>query len=341
MNSASPAPCFFALSESRDAGLAVAREAGLEPAGLEERSFDGGEFKLRPLESVRGRTVFVYQSLAGTEDAATSERLVRLLFLLSGLRDAGAERLVAVVPYLAYARKDRRTQPRDPVYTRYVAELFEAAGADRVMALDVHNPAALDNAFRIPVDHLSALPMMADHVAARFHDADLVVASPDVGGIKRVQLFKELLEQKLGRAVELAFIEKRRTGGVVSGGAVVGMTDTRSTVIVLDDLCATGGTLIRAAQAFCKAGAAAVHVAVTHVPLRAGLDAVVREAAIAGVVITDSVGAPTFQLGDSSPPPGKVVCLPVAPLLGQAVRRMLTGRPLLPLLRQWPAAIEE
>ena len=341
MNAAPPAPCFFALSESREAGLAVAREAGLVLANLEERSFDGGEFKLRPLESVRGRTVFVYQSLAGTEDATAPERLVRLLFLLSGLRDAGAERLVAVVPYLAYARKDRRTQPRDPVYTRYVAELFEAAGADRLVALDVHNPAALDNAFRIPVDHLSALPMMADYFATRFQNARLAVASPDVGGIKRVQLFKELLEQRLGRAIELDFIEKRRTGGVVSGGAVVGASDTRSTVIVLDDLCATGGTLIRAAQAFCKAGAAAVHVAVTHVPLHAGLDAVVREEAIAGVVITDSVGAPNFQLGDSSPPPGKVICLPVAPLLGQAVRRMLTGRPLLPLLLQWPAAIEE
>lgn len=329
-------PAFFALGESRDAASAVAREAGLELAGLEERSFEGGEFKLRPLESVRGRIAFVYQSLAGTADAPASERLVRLLFLLSNLRDAGAERRIAVIPYLAYARKDRRTQARDPVYTRYVAELLEAVHVDRLVALDVHNPAALDNAFRIPVDHVSALPMIAEHVARRFGDADLVVASPDIGGVKRVQVFGELLEQKLGRPVDTVFVEKRRAGGVVSGGLVVGMPKEGATVIVLDDLCATGGTLVRAAQACREAGAAAVHAAVTHVPMREGLARVLREEAITSVVVTDSVGIPGQAADASWSGSGKLTCLPVAPLLGQALERMLAGRPLVPLLERWP-----
>ena len=217
-------PCFFALSESGELGARVCREAGLALAPLEERRFDGGEFKLRPLESLRGRTAIVFQSLAGSDDAPVPERFVRLLFLLSGLRDAGAQQRIAVVPYLAFARKDRRTQIRDPVNSRYVAELLECAGADRLVALDVHNPAALDNAFRVPVDHLSALPMFADHFATRLGNANLVVVSPDVGGIKRVQLFRELLAARLGREVELAFLEKRRARDVVSGSTLVGLS---------------------------------------------------------------------------------------------------------------------
>jgi len=334
-------PCFLALSESHELAEHVAREAGLALTPLEERRFDGGEFKLRPLESVRGRTAFVLQSLAGTEDAAVSERLVRLLFLLSGLRDAGAERCIALVPYLAYARKDRRTQLRDPVNTRYVAQLLETAGANRLIALDVHNPAALDNAFRIPVDHLSALPMFAHHFASHFGSASLVVASPDVGGIKRAQLFRELLEERLGREVELAFIEKRRAAGVVSGGTLVGMTSDHPTVIVLDDLCATGGTLIRAATICRDAGAAAVHVAVTHVPLASGLEAVTRSEAIAGVVTTDSVGTGMHRYAPSAAGDDKFVTLSIGPLFGQAVRRMLAGKPLAPLLRHWPPAADD
>lgn len=342
MNATSPAPRFFALSESRELGAHVAHEAGVALTPLEERHFEGGEFKLRPLESVRGRTVFVFQSLAGNGDTPVSERFVRLLFLLSGLRDAGAERCIALVPYLAYARKDRRTQIRDPVNTRYVAELLETAGADRLVALDVHNPAALDNAFRIPVDHLSALPMLADHFATRCgKDAALVVASPDVGGIKRVQLFRELLEERLGREVELAFIEKRRAGDVVSGGTLVGMTSNHPTVIVLDDLCATGGTLIRAAAICRNAGAAAVHVAVTHVPLPSGLEALIGAADIAGIVTTDSVGIPVHRQGSSASATGKLTVLSVGPLLGQAVQRMLAGKPVAPLLRRWPVPADE
>src|SRR5688572_5697322 len=334
-------PCFLALSESREPAEHVAREAGLALTPLEERRFDGGEFKLRPLESVRGRIAFVFQTLAGTEDAAVSERLIRLLFLLSGLRDAGAERCIALVPYLAYARKDRRTQLRDPVNTRYVAQLLETAGTDRLVALNVHNPAALDNAFRIPVDHLSALPMFAHHFASHFGSASLIVASPDVGGIKRAQLFRELLEERLGCEVELAFIEKRRAAGVVSGGTLVGMTSDHPTVIVLDDLCATGGTLIRAATICRNAGAAAVHVAVTHVPLASGLEAVTRSEAIAGVVTTDSVGTGMHRYPPSAAGDDKLVTLSIGPLFGQAVRRMLAGKPVAPLLRHWPLAPDE
>ncbi len=331
--SAPPAPLLFAPSESHGIGLRIAAAAGIALAPLEERSFEEGEFKLRPLVSVRGHTAFVVQSLGGSPQASIAQRFIRLLFLLCGLRDAGASSTVAVVPYLAYARKDRRTQTRDPINTRYVAQLLEATGVTRLVALDVHNPAALDNAFRIGVDHLSALPMFASHFAQRLRSEDFAVASPDVGGIKRVQLFRELLQRQLGRDIELAFVEKRRTGGTVSGGTVVGQIAGRA-VIVLDDLCASGGTLLRAAAQLREAGAAAVHVAVTHAPLAAGVAALCAADSIADITLTDSTGLAL------QPPPAsaavELTVLPVAPLLGQALARMTSGAPVSDLLERWP-----
>ena len=332
-------PCVVALSECRDTAAAIAASAGLPLAAIEERRFEGGEFKLRPLESVRGRVVFVLQSLSATAEFPIAERLVRLLFLLYGLRDAGASQRVALVPYLAYARKDRRTQLRDPVNTRYVAQLLEAAGIDRLIALDVHNPAALDNAFRVPVDHLTALPMMVDHFARRLGGTALTVVSPDVGGIKRAQLFRELLQRRLGSEVELAFIEKRRAQDVVSTGALVGSGSGRN-VIVIDDLCASGGTLIRAGELCQRAGAAAVHVAVTHAPLAAGLKAVVEATSIASIVVSDSVGITSGGCAAASTAGAKLTVLSIAPLFGQALHRILTQRPVAPLLERWPVNAE-
>lgn len=332
-----PSALLFCLPESHELASSVSRYAGLALSDLEERFFEGGEFKLRPLESVRDRSALIFQGLAETPQAPVSERLLKLLFLSYGLRDAGASRRIALLPYLTFARKDRRTQPRDPVNTRYVAQLLEAAGVDQVVTLDVHNPAALDNSFRVPVDHLSALPMMVDHFSTRVADTPLTVASPDIGGVKRAQIFRELLEARLGRGVELAFFEKRRAKGVVSGHALVGDVRER-TVIIVDDLCATGNTLIRAAEASNRAGCGAVYVAVTHAPHMPGLAAVLADQGIAGVITTDSVGYPFAPLTLEAAP--KLTVLSIAPLFGEAVRRMLAGIPLAPLLDHWPVTGE-
>jgi len=328
-------PLVFALSESRKLGEQFALHANLPLAPLEERTFEGGEFKLRPLTSVRDTTVFVVQTLAGSDDASVAHRAMRLLFACFGLRDAGASRIIAVIPYLAYARKDRRTQARDPVNSRYIAQLLETAGVDRVIAVDVHNPAALDNSFRIPVDHLSAIPMFVDHFSTLLAFAPLTVVSPDVGGIKRAQIFRELLQTRVGEPVELAFIEKRRVGGQASSGSVVGQIGGR-TAILLDDLCATGGTLTRAATSLREAGATAVHAAFVHAPCLDGLHALARCESIAHIVFTDTVGnaLPAEPTALSE----RITCLPIAPLLGEAARCMNDGTPLAPLLQQWPPA---
>ncbi len=323
-----------ALTESSVAAAALARHAGLAMLPIEERRFEDGEFKLRPLESVRGRDVFVLQHLAGSAGAPVCERLVRLLFLLQGLRDAGAASIVVLLPYLAFARKDRRTQLRDPLTLRYVAQLLEATHVDCLVSLDVHNPAAFDNAFRIPTVHLTALALLAEHFAVEPLPGALAVVSPDVGGIKRAQLFSERLAARVGPDVELAFVTKRRARDVVSTGRLAGEVCGRS-VIVLDDLCATGGTLIRAAQACRRAGAASVRVAFTHAPTSGGLAALMASADICGIVMTDSTGVdrpPSLSAAAS-----KLVTLPVAPLFGELVRRMLAGVPVAPLLEDWPA----
>jgi ribose-phosphate pyrophosphokinase len=262
-----------------------------------------------------------------------AQRLIRLLFLLQTLRDAGAGCVVAVIPYLAYARKDRRTKPRDPVYTRYVAQLIEAAGAERVVALDVHNASALDNSFRIPVDHLSALPMMATHFNQHLPGGQLAVVSPDIGGIKRAQVFRELLQRKSGRKVELLFVEKRREGQVISGGTIIGEV-TGHDAIIVDDMCATGSTLLQAASALRKAGANSVHTAVTHIPIEVGLNALAAADDVAQVVVTDSVGYSPDLSGSAHA--RKLKTLAVGELLGYAMTRIVNGDCMASLADDWP-----
>ena len=181
----------FALDATRDLGTAVAGALGLELAPHEERAFEDGEHKARALISVRGRDVYVVQSLHGGPEASPNDKLCRLLFFAGAVRDAGAGRVTAVIPYLAYARKDRRTQLRDPITTRYVAQLIEAVGVDRVVVVDVHNLAAFENAFRCPTIHLEARPLFLAHLLPLLRKQKVAIVSPDAGGAKRAELLRE------------------------------------------------------------------------------------------------------------------------------------------------------
>ena len=175
----------FSLDCGRTYGEKVASHIGVGLSDHEERDFEDSEYKVRPLVSVRGSDVFVIQSLHGDDDRSADEKLCRLLFLIGALKDAAARRVTAVVPYLCFARKDRKTKPRDPVTTRYIAALFEAVGTDCVVTLDVHNLAAFQNAFRCRTEHLEATRLFAHYVAARVDDSEVAVVSPDAGGVKR------------------------------------------------------------------------------------------------------------------------------------------------------------
>ena len=311
----------FALNASREFGERVAGALGVALAPHEEREFEDGEHKARPLESVRGRDVFVVVSLYGDARQSVNDKLVRLLFFVGALRDASAGRITAVFPYLCYARKDRRSKSRDPVSTRYVAALLETVGADRVLTLDVHNLAAYENAFRIRADHLEARRLFVEEFVPRIGREPVVVVSPDVGGVKRAEAFRQSLSRRLGREASGAFLEKYRSAGVVSGEAVVGDVEGRI-AIILDDLISTGGTIARAVAACRSRGARAVYAAATHGIFVGEAGRMLAEPGLERLVITDTI--PPFRL-DPTLVRGKVTVLDTAPLFAEAIRRIHTG----------------
>jgi ribose-phosphate pyrophosphokinase len=312
--------CLFALKATADLGQAISQALGQELAKHEERAFEDGEHKVRPLDEVDGADVYVVQSLHSGPSESANDKLCRLLFFIGALKDAGAARVTAVVPYLCYARKDRRTKLNDPVTTRYVAGMFEAVGTDRIVTLEVHNPVAFENAFRCRTVTLTGAPLFVDYVR-RLGDDRLSVVSPDPGGTKRAELFREALEATLGRPVGKAFADKHRSAGVVSGDLFIGDV-AGATALVIDDLISTGGTLFRAARAARQAGAHRVIALVTHGLFMPGADEVIADPAIDRLVVTDAV--PPFRLG-SGPARDKIDILPAAPLLATAIQRLREG----------------
>ncbi|BAL23817.1 ribose-phosphate pyrophosphokinase [Azoarcus sp. KH32C] len=307
--------CLFALDNAQDFGQRVAQSLGVALSPHEERGFEDGEHKARPLCSVRGKDVFVIQPLHGDRQCSVNDKLVRLLLFLGTLADASAARVTAVLPYLCYARKEQKTQPRDPVSTRYIAAMFEAVGCDRVVALDVHNLAAFQNAFRCQTEHLEANPLFVRHFAPQLGASEVVVVSPDAGGVKRAERFRQGLSAALGREATLAFMEKHRAGGVMRGGAIVGDVEGRSAVII-DDLISTGSTMLHAAQVCRERGALAVHAAATHGVFSAKAETVLADPALAQVVVTNSI--PPFRLSPALVQ-SKLVVLDIAPLVASAI----------------------
>jgi ribose-phosphate pyrophosphokinase len=241
-----------------------------------------------------------------------------MLFFIGALKDAGAARVTAVAPYLCYARKDRRTKPHDPVTTRYVAAMIESVGTDRVVTLEVHNPAAFENAFRCPTVALTSTPLFVDYVKATMADEALAVISPDAGGMKRAEQLRETLEGVLRRPIGKGLAEKYRSAGVVSGDLFVGDVAGK-TALIVDDLISTGGTLLRTARAARDAGASRVIALVTHGLFMTGAAEVMADPAIDRLVISDTV--PPFRLV-GSPVLNKVVMLRSAPLIAETVRRL-------------------
>jgi len=317
----------FALNASRDFGEQVAAALGVPLGQHEEREFEDGEHKARPLDSVRGHDVFVVQSLYAGARESVNDKLVRLLFFVGALKDASAARVTAVMPYLCYARKDRRSKPRDPVSTRYVASVLEAVGADRVVTLDVHNVAAYENAFRIRAEHLDARKLFVDFYAPLVGGDEVAVVSPDVGGVKRAEAFREALELRLKRGVGRAFMEKSRSAGVVSGEALVGAV-RGSTAIIIDDLISSGTTLRRAVAACRAQGAARVYAAASHGLFTEKAAALLSDPALERLAVTDTV--PPFRLDAAAR--RKLVVVKSAPLFAEAIRRIHGGGSLTELL---------
>ncbi|WP_292531296.1 ribose-phosphate diphosphokinase [Methylocystis sp.] len=322
----------FALGASTALGEEVAQTLGAELTRLEDREFEDGEYKIRPLENVRGRDCYVVFTLHGDHVASSADKLCKLLFFIGALKDAGAERVTAVTPYLCFSRKDRRTKPRDPVTTRYVAQLFEAIGTDRLVCIDVHNIAAFQNAFRCETVHLDAQALFARHVVADVGDSAVAVVSPDLGGEKRAELFRLRLERMLMRPVAKAFMDKYRSEGRVVGDIFAGDVKDR-TAIIIDDLIAGGGTVARTAAACRANGAARVWVAATHGVFSEKAASVLASAPIDRLIVTDSVPlepAVATALGD------RLTLVSVAGLVAEAIRRLHANGSITQLLDEGP-----
>jgi ribose-phosphate pyrophosphokinase len=315
-------PLIFAPRTALPFAERMATVLGVGLAPLEEREYEGGEHKARPLVSVRGRAVYVVQLLSGDGSASANDRLCRALFLAAALKDAGAARVTACLPYLAYARKDRRSKERDPVNSRYVAQLLEAVGVEHVLAMDVHNIAAYENAFRCSVDLLEAAPMLADRLVANGPAGPLAIVSPDIGGAKRAQRVQDLLVARGRGDVALAVFEKRRDSGIVSGELLVGPIEGRHVVIV-DDLIAAGTTILRATQACRAAGALSVTAFATHGVFAPGAERLLGAGGPDRLLVTDTILPTRLQprLGDE----GKLEVLQASTLFAEALRRLEAG----------------
>jgi len=308
----------FALDDDPFA-KALASELDVAISPHEERLFADGERKLRPLVDPRGADAYVVHSLHGGPADSPHDKLCRLLMFIATLRDHGAARVTAVVPYLAYARKDRRTKPFDPLGLRYVAQMFDAVGTAQLIVLEAHNVAAFESAFRRPTVHLEAHRVF-DALAQELADAGqpLAVASPDPGGVKRAQLWRESLEQRLARPVGFAMVDKRRSGGLLGGTDLVAGDVEGAQVLVIDDLIAGGDTMRRAASALHRAGAKKILAFAAHGLFVDHAARLLADEHVAQVVVTDSV--PPFRLGPAAPVGQKLRVVSCVPLFAEAIR---------------------
>ncbi len=308
----------FGLDPDPRFAQALAADLDQPLAPHEERRFEDGECKLRPLVDPRGEDAYVVYGLQGGPQLSPHDKLCRLLMFIATLRDHGAARVSAVLPYLAYARKDRQTKPHDPLNLRYVAQLFEAVGTAQVIVLEAHNVAAFQSAFRCPTLHLEGHQAFTGWVKELAGDAALAVASPDPGGVKRAQLWREALQVSLARPVGFAFCDKRRSAGLVSSANLVAGDVSGMTVLLLDDLIASGETMRRAAQALRQVGAARVIACATHGLFIEPAADVLADAAIEQILITDSM-APD-RLPPGGPVSGKLRIASAGPLFARAIR---------------------
>ncbi|MGZ3712346.1 MAG: ribose-phosphate diphosphokinase, partial [Bdellovibrionota bacterium] len=200
----------FALPSSRPLAEGIAHRLGIPLSELREEQFPDGEKKISPMHSVERESVVLFQSLLGEAGHSPNEKICELLFLLHTLRDHGAREITLVAPYLAYARSDIRHDALDSLYLKSLAEMLESAGLGRLITLDVHNPAAFENAFRYCIaQNLEASSLFCKYLKKlEWSNAPLVVLSPDLGGIKRAAKFHTRLEQALGRTIQFSFLEK-------------------------------------------------------------------------------------------------------------------------------------
>ena len=296
----------IAGNSNRPLALAICEYLGLAETSAAVRRFSDMEVFVEILENVRGEDVFVVQSTS----YPANDNLMELLVALDALRRGSARRITAVIPYYGYARQDRKSGPRTPISAKLVANLITAAGASRVLTLDLH-AGQIQGFFDIPTDNLFAAPVFLKDIRDNDQGEGLVIVSPDVGGVVRARGIAKRLD------ADLAIIDKRRErAGVSEVMNIIGDVAGR-TCVLLDDIVDSAGTLCNAAEALAEAGAAAVSGYVTHGVLSGGAIPRVASAPLKELVITDSIEPTEAVLGAPN-----IRLVTIAPLLGEAMRRI-------------------
>ncbi len=296
------------LSGNSNRPLAEAIAAYLETplTNADVRRFSDMEVFVEIHENVRGEDVFVVQSTS----SPANDNLMELLVCIDALRRASARRITAVLPYFGYARQDRKSGSRTPISAKLVANLIATAGANRVLTMDLH-AGQIQGFFDIPTDNLFAGPVFTREIAAESGDEKLVMVSPDVGGVVRTRALAKRLD------ADLAIVDKRREkAGVSEVMNIIGDVDGRTCVLV-DDIVDSAGTLCNAAQALIDSGAKQVSAYVTHGVLSGGAVARVTSSALEHLSVTDSIAAT-----DAMRHARNIRSIPIAPLLGEAIRRI-------------------
>ncbi|MDE6763003.1 MAG: ribose-phosphate pyrophosphokinase [Oscillospiraceae bacterium] len=295
----------------------IAKNLGLPLGESEVVTFSDGEVSVSIKESVRGSDVFVVQSTS----SPVNDHLMELLIMIDAFKRASAGRITAVIPYMGYARQDRKAKARDPISAKLVADLISVAGADRVLSMDLHC-SQIQGFFNIPVDHLLGVPILAPYYVEKFKDfkEDVMVVSPDLGSVTRARNFA----QRLG--VPFAIVDKRRQkANVCEVMNIIGDVKGKSVVLV-DDMIDTAGTLCNAAKAILDIGGAKeVYACATHGVLSGPAIERIRDSVIKELVLLDTIALPEEKKLD------KITVLPVAPVFAQAIRRIYEDKPVSPL----------
>lgn len=288
--------------------LGIAQSLGTELADVKVDSFPDGETSVMIDENIRGEDVFIVQPTC----PPTNHNLMEMLIMVDAARRASAGRITAVMPFFGYARQDRKDRPRVPITAKLVANLISAAGVDRVVTMDLHAP-QIQGFFDIPVDHLYAKPVVIRHLRERLgsEGKNLTVVSPDVGGVKMARSYADAL------GAELAIVAKHRVSATeVEAMQVIGEVKGRN-VMLVDDMTETAGTLCAAAEILEEQGAAAIFAGVSHAVLGDLGYERVQSSRLTEVITTDSTPVRVE---------GKVRALTIAPIMGEAIRRIHEGK---------------
>lgn len=282
---------------------------GVPLGGEKVKRFSDGEIQIEIDENVRRRDVFIVQSTC----APVNENLVELLLMIDAMKRASATLITAVIPYYGYARQDKKVAPRVPISAKLVADLLQVAGATRVITMDLH-AGQIQGFFNIPVDNLFAAAVLIEYIKENFNDNNLVIVSPDAGGVERARAFAKRLN------AQLAIVDKRRDApNEAKAMAVIGDV-TDKVVVILDDMVDTAGTLTEAAEAIMKQGAKEIHASCAHPVLSGPAVERIAKSALKTVIVTD-----TIPLEDNAKACDKIKVLSIAPLVGEAIIRSHKG----------------